>query len=173
MGGRPRFRESGDGLCSAHCPALLKVTMGPAREGQQRPLLFQRGGRGLRPPKGPFLVSLDRGWQQEQPLCHDRGSLGRAAGASGQQLPCHLPPPAQPQAPASACGQGAGQGGARPTGDRCVGGLGGQVALSGPGGCLEGVRQTDGVTPQSPRAWLGATGSLDPPSGGPPHRHPD
>lgn len=30
------------------------------------------------------------------------------------------------------------------------------------------TRQTDGVTPQSPRAWLGATGSRDPPAWRPP-----
>lgn len=39
----------------------------------------------------------------------------------------------------------------------------GRWPFQAPGGCLEQARQTDGVTPQSPRAWLGATGSQDPP----------
>lgn len=94
---------------------------------------------------------------------------------SNQRSP-HQPPAASTSPPgpaASACGQGVGQGrvgGARPARDRCVGGLRGQVALSGLGGCLERVRQTDSVTPQSPRAWLGATESREPPHGHPPPR---
>lgn len=53
-----------------------------------------------------------------------------------------------------------------------MGGLSGQVALSGPGGCLEQARQTDGVTLQSPQAWLGATKSQDPPNVCPPTATP-
>lgn len=114
----------------------------------------------LRPPKGPFWSA----WTgvAAGAAAVPRQRLPAGCGSSGQQLPCHLPPPAQPQAPAAGLWAGCRAGGARPTGTG-VGGLGGQVALLGPGGCPGGRRQTDGVTPQSPRAWLGATREPGPP----------
>lgn len=79
--------------------------------------------------------------------------------SQGHPAACQLPLPALPlPQPVGRAPGRPGVGGARP-GDRCVGGLGGQVALSEAGGCLERMRQTDGVTPKSPRAWLWATGT--------------
>lgn len=140
-------------------------------EGQQRPpLLFGEGPAGvLRQTKGTPPASLDEAWQRGWA----RGMKGApehgCRGVSSRHSLCHLPAATAGPARlvASARGQGAGQargGRSQACGDRCVGGgLSGQVALSEPSECLEQIRQTDGVTPKSPRAWLGATGSWDNP----------
>lgn len=97
--------------------------------------------------------------------------LGRAAGASGQQLPCHLPP--RPS-PGPSVGLWAGCRAGRSQANRgqvCGEASVGRWPFQGRADVWR-VRQTGGVTPQSPRAWLGATGSLDPPQWRPP-RHPD
>lgn len=79
--------------------------------------------------------------------------------------PCHLPAAtSQPCSSPAVSTHGQGAWGRSQAGqDRCAEGLGRQVALSGLCGCLEGERQTDGVTLKSPRAWLGATKSQTPP----------
>lgn len=124
-------------------------------------------------PSPPAWVQAGWGWTVQ---CEERPSRGAAWERAVGRRPaiCQLPAPssrALPRPAVSARGQGAGQarrGRSQAGRDRCAGGLSGQVALSGLGGCLERMRQTDGVTLKSPRAWLGATRSRPDPLWQPP-----
>lgn len=172
-GKRPQFCVRGT-TCWAHLPYSPRSDQGPqAWGGQQRPPLFWGDGRGPKTDNRDRPASPEVSWWQGQ-ACNMTGpqQCCQEGAVSSRPAICQLPLPVLPWS-CSVCPQGTGQarvGGASPEGTGVrEGGLDGQVALSEPGGCLERTKQADGVTPKSPRAWLGATWSWSPPTAAPPH----